>query len=100
MKRFPPLPRVVDAPGGPVTVRFGLALKDDEGKAALGHYEDRPRLITIDASEPRRHQWLILFHELAHVAIRDSGVGHALTDTVEEILCDAIATARMRERFG
>jgi hypothetical protein len=99
-KRYPPLPAVIQQPGGPVTIVLARNLTDDDGAAASGHYANRPRVISIDADEPRSFQWLVLFHELAHVAIMDAGIGHALTETSHEILADAIATARMRERFG
>ena len=99
-KRYPPLPTLVEAPGGPVRIVLSSDLTDDDGVAASGHYANRSRTITIDAEEPRSFQWLVLFQELTHVAIIDAGIGNALTDASHEILADAIATARFRERFG
>lgn len=99
-KRYPPLPRRLEQPGGPVTIKLGSRLTDDGGHAASGHYANRERVITIDRTEPRSFQWLVLFHELTHVALLDSGLAQTLSDEVQEVLCDAIATARMRERFG
>jgi len=99
-RRFPPLPTSVQAPGGPVAIVLDTRLTDDDGVPASGHYANRSRVITIDADEPRSFQWLVLFHELAHVAIMDAGIAHALTDASHEVLADAIATARFREKFG
>ena len=99
-KRLPPLPKLVQQPGGPVTVALGKDLKDDGGSAASGHYANRERHITIDATEPRSFQWLIYFHELTHVALIDSGLAQSMNEDLQEVLCDAVATARFREKFG
>ena len=99
-RRYPPIPTLVQAPGGPVTVSLARHLRDDGGTAASGHYANRDRHITIDTDEPRSFQWLVYFHELTHVALLDSGLAQSMGEDLQEVLCDAIATARFRERFG
>ena len=48
----------------------------------------------------RSQRWRTFYHELTHVAVIDSGLANNLRDKIHEALCDAMATARMRERFG
>lgn len=67
---------------------------------AWGTWEPHTRTVEIDTSAPMAHQWRTLFHELAHVALDDAGLSHGMHDDLVEAVCDAIATARMRERFG
>jgi len=42
----------------------------------------------------------VLYHELTHAALDDSGLSQGMTDAMQESFCEAMATARMRERFG
>jgi len=83
-----------------VTVVLGEKLKGDKGCPVSGHYENRRRVITIDRNEPPYYQWFVYYHELAHVAMYDAGLDSAFSERMTETLCDIIATARMRERFG
>lgn len=100
VKRYPPLPKSVDAPGGTVTVQRGSNLRAENNTACWGYWEPEKRLIMIDKSAEMRHQWKVLFHELHHVALDDSGLSHGMTDELVEACCDATATARVCERFG
>ncbi len=100
MPAFPPLPKVIAAPGGDVTVTLVKQLRHPDGTECWGLWDDAARTITIDRTGGRRHQWKVLFHELAHVALGDAGIDNGLDDRLAETICDAIATARMRERFG
>jgi Zn-dependent peptidase ImmA (M78 family) len=63
-------------------------------------WDSYDRTITIQESLSPRNRWATLYHEFTHVALHDSGFANMLTDNQIETLCDAIATARMRERFG
>lgn len=98
--KYPPLPKTLQAPGGPVSIvkRKGGVVAD--GVAAWGTWERHTRTIEIDTTPALAHQWRVLFHELAHVALDDSGLSNGLTIEMEEAFCDAVASARYRERFG
>lgn len=100
-KTWPRLPKWLEAPGGPVTVTLrpkgAVSAGHDE---AWGTWEPHTRRIEIDRSAPLAHQWRVLFHELAHVALDDAGLSNGMPEELVEAVCDAVATARMRERFG
>ena len=87
------------APGGPITVTV-VAKLQDAGVDCWGMWRLDERTITIERHRSRKHMWSTLFHELTHAALDDSGLSNMLTDQQQEMLCDALATARMRERFG
>jgi Zn-dependent peptidase ImmA (M78 family) len=96
MSDFPDLPVEVPAASGPVAVL--LAPVAGEGK--MGSFDPSARTITVDSELPRHRQWWVLYHELVHVALWDSGGANLMKSKVQEAVCDGIATARMRERFG
>jgi Zn-dependent peptidase ImmA (M78 family) len=97
---FPPLPKTVSAPGGEVTVVLSPKIKHPDGSECWGIWDESIRTITLDRTATKRHQWKVLFHELCHVALDDSGLSNGMEASIVEAICDAIASARMRERFG
>lgn len=100
-KRYPRLPVKMEAPGGTVVVVRKPAGAVKSGSAeAWGTWEPHTRTIELDSSAPLSHQWRVLFHELAHVALDDAGLSNGMNDDLVEAVCDAVATQRMRERFG
>lgn len=99
-KKYPPLPTTVDCPGGTVEVVKLPVVKHQDGSECWGLWEDNLRRISIDETAPMRHQWLVFYHELTHVAITDAGLDNVLDKNTHEAICDAIGTMRMRERFG
>lgn len=98
-KRFPPLPKTVNAPGGPITVKRAKKIVSG-GVECWGLWEDHTRTITIDTTAPASHQWKVLYHEIAHAWLNDSGLENGLSHELVEALCDCIGAARYRERFG
>ena len=100
MKRYPALPKKVSMPGGDVTIILLPAVIHPDGSECWGIWEESTRSITIDTTAKPAHRWLTYYHELTHVALTDSGLDDALHRNVVETLCNAMATARMRERFG
>lgn len=100
-KRYPRLPKRIEAPGGAVLVvlRPKGAVRTEDAEA-WGTWEPHTRTIELDRSPPLAHQWRVLFHELAHVALDDAGLSNGMPDELVEAVCDAVATQRMRERFG
>lgn len=73
---------------------------DPETDPCHGTYSASKRRIELDEGIVEAHRIHTYFHELAHAALMDSGVAHLLSSKVEEAVCDAIATARVREWNG
>ena len=103
-KRYPALPKEIDAPSG----RISIEMSDDlDGKDAkpedadtMGQYDPLARIISIRRKMPRRQQWYTLFHEFVHLWLDESGLSNGLNIDLEEAICNAVATGMMRERFG
>lgn len=99
-KRWPPLPSVVQGAGGAIrVVRCRTPIVED-GVTCHGLFRHETRTILIAASLRGRQRWHTFYHELTHAAMTDSGLWNRHTEKQVEALCDAIATARVRERFG
>lgn len=98
--KYPAIPKTLAMPGGEVVIVFRAALKHPDGSECWGLWDISTRTIELLATAPKRHQWRVLFHELAHAALDDSGLSQGMTEAMEESLCEAIASARMREKFG
>ena len=81
--------RVVPAPG-PLVI---------EGDTVLGAWLWDQQRIVIDTATSPRTVWHTYYHELCHVALDAAGVSNMVTGEKQEAVCDAIATARLRERF-
>ena len=66
-----------------------------------GLWREMDREIRINHNLPLHQQWITLFHELMHAGLTDAGVDELLRDKPKllEAICDANATARMREMF-
>lgn len=106
-KKWPPIPRSVMGSGGPITVKLVDAIEGDAGKPAVGDnsvtfgiWEGHKRLIRIVKTLDRAFQWSVLFHELVHAALFDSGMTNLMTHENEEALCDLISTSRIAEMRG
>lgn len=102
-RRYPSLPREVQGAGGTITVHLVDRITADgvdEDHDVLGVFRAVTRRIEILRALRGDQRWLVFYHELAHAALWDSGAANALPHPAEEIVCDAIATARLRERFG
>jgi len=100
-RRYPPLPTSVQGAGGTITVQLVNVIDpttaDDD---TLGQFEPAKRHILILRSLRGDQRWMVFFHELAHAALWDSGAHNVVPGAAEEVICDAIATARLREKFG
>ncbi len=90
----------VEGAGGPITVRRVKRARSDDGRACWGTWEASRREIQLDSSARREHQWRVLWHELTHAALDDAGLAYLLSDEGNESICEAVATARMREFRG
>lgn len=99
MPQYPPIPKSVDMPGGTVTVVQVKGITMD-GQKCWGMWDESERRITLDNTSRLAFRWKVFYHELAHAMLDDAGISNALSHEMIEMLCDAIATARHRERFG
>lgn len=100
-RRYPPLPKTVQGAGGTLTVELVATLtKTGDEEDTLGDFNPSTRHIRILKSLRGDQRWLVYLHELTHAALWDSGAHNALPGPAEEIVCDAISTARLREKFG
>ena len=97
---YPRLPTNVEAAGGPVIVKLRTAKVMAEDKEVWGSWDESSRTIELDARVHPRHQWRVFFHELMHATLADAGLENLFPEPTVEALCDAVATARMREKFG
>jgi hypothetical protein len=98
--KYPKLPTSVEGPGGAITVAVvpaPLKLSDTE---VWGCWDEADRAIKVSDDIPPRMRWKVYFHELTHVAITDSGLDEMISNELHEAICEAVAVARMRERFG
>ena len=98
--KWPTLPRRVQCVGGPVVVRRRKGLLTEDKRDAWGLWDAEHRTIWIAPRLPREMQWRVYYHELAHATLSDSGLENVLLADAVEMLCDAVASARMVERLG
>lgn len=89
------LPKTVNGLGGPIKVRVVPKLKL-KGVKVAGLWYSYARKIEIAGFLPIREQRHTLYHELVHAALDDSGLHNTLTKESQEVLCDLLATARLR----
>lgn len=105
-KAWPPIPKSVRGAGGPIRIRLVDAIEPDAGKAAgdnsqtFGIWEGHKRLIRIVNTVDIAFQWSVLYHELVHASLFDSGLTNLMTHENEEALADAISTSRIAEMRG
>jgi Zn-dependent peptidase ImmA (M78 family) len=103
-KRYPPLPKQIDAPSGVIQVEFRDDLDGKDAKPddpdTMGQYDPLNRIISLRRKMPRRQQWYTLYHEMGHLWLHESGLTNGLNDAIEEAIADAYATGLMRYTFG
>ena len=102
VRKWPPLPSRVRAPGGWVPIVRPDAISED-GVNCLGLWRQDDRQIEILASLTAEQAWRIYYHECAHMALTDGGLEDILLPTLGEnaieAICNAFAAQRMSERF-
>jgi hypothetical protein len=101
-RRYPPIPKSVMGAGGLIDVavvqKVDAAEADDEH--VLGVFKATARRIEILKGLRADQRWLVFFHELTHAALWDSGAMNGMSEAQQESVCDAVATQRLREKFG
>ena len=96
---IPPIPSHIDTVIGRVVV-VRVVRPAVDGDPVLGVWYWSARRIVIAADLPPLVAWHTLYHEACHIAYDAAGLTVLVSEAMQEATCDAIATARMRERFG
>ena len=86
---FAPLPATVQGMAGPITVSRPQKI---EG-GAWGMWVASQRTILVFRGLSRRVAWQVLYHEMIHAALWDSGIN--LDSETEERVCDVTSGAMM-----
>jgi Zn-dependent peptidase ImmA (M78 family) len=89
------IPKKVMGLGGMITVKRIPKLKF-KGEKVAGLWRSYERTIEINSSLPVREQRHTLYHELTHAALDDSGLHYTMSKDSQEVLCDLMATSRLR----
>lgn len=98
--KWPDLPLIVHGAGGSIAVVQVEKVEDVDGVEVEGTWAPDTRTIEVTRTLPPRQKWHILFHEIMHAILGDSGLVNLLADESQEALCDAVATARVVEKAG
>lgn len=91
------LPKISPCVGGPVRVRRKRSLQSEDGVEAWGLWDAGTRTIWIQNAIPVEQQWRVYYHEWCHAFLSDSGLENIMDEKGIEVLCDAMASARMCE---
>lgn len=93
------LPEFVFSAVGPIPVQLVEDLKDVQtGEPLFGYWDAYKRVIYVRAGMHPAASWQTLWHERTHADLGDCGV--KLTTQQEEIICEAIARARVAEMLA
>lgn len=94
---IPPLPTTIWSALGPIPIEIVAELKSAKGEEALGIWDGEHRIIKIRAGMPLVTQWQALRHEQIHQVLWDAGFTEVIAESLEEQVCDLIATNRIAE---
>lgn len=70
---------------------------DPEDLVLYGLWKQHTREILLKTGEQPDFIWSVFYHEMIHAALTDSGLSNMFIGNSEEQVCDALASARMRE---
>jgi hypothetical protein len=99
VKRWPPIPKVLDGLAGPIRVKIRRveSFKAADGDLCWGLYRIAEREIHLASKIPPALRWHTLCHEWAHAWLMDSGLQNLLpNDQTVEVVCDSLATGMVR----
>lgn len=95
------LPELVEGSGGTIKIILVPDLPGSDTEDTMGIWKPVKRTIEILDSLPLEMQWSVLFHELTHAALSDTGIASFIkSKNLEESICDAVSLARIHEKFG
>lgn len=99
-RRWPKVPDILPCPGGDVAVKVvspkEIAQYADPGEELFGCYVTEQRTIFLRSTVHGEARWRVLWHELMHVGLEDSGLRNGLEHPLEEAICDALTSLVMR----
>ena len=98
--KYPLLPKTIMGPGGRVKVLMQKKVTHEDNTDCWGIWDEGTRTVKVATHALPRQQWHTFYHEVTHIAMTDSGLDDVLSNEVHEAICNAVATQRMRERFG
>lgn len=93
---LPPIPASAPSVLGAIPILRVVGLKDSNEKDCLGLWLIKTREIHMETNLALAAAWHTLWHEWTHAMLWDAGIT-GLTSAIEERLCDALASARVRE---
>ena len=96
-KALPPIPPTVLTTHGEVVVEIVGDLRDpdDPNKTLFGYWDPYRRVISLRSGMHPTAAWLTLYHEKTHADLSEIGV--TLSEEHEEVVCNAVAAARLAE---
>lgn len=94
-RKLPPIPATTPSVLGPVPTTRIADLRDRKDRACFGIWRSDVRDVRLEANMDLTKAWHTYWHEWAHIVMDDAGV--MPEEAVAERLCDAFATARVRE---
>ena len=99
-RRWPKIPGSLPCPGGDVAVKVvspaAIMKYADPGEELFGCYVQEERTIYLRSTIHGEPRWRVLWHELMHVGLEDSGLRNGLEHQLEEAICDALTSLVMR----
>lgn len=95
-RKLPPIPATTPSVLGPVPTTRVRDLRDKKDRACYGIWRSDVRDVRLESDMALVKAWHTYWHEWAHIVMDDAGV-ISKDDEVAERLCDAFATARVRE---
>lgn len=95
-RALPPIPATMPSVLGPVPVRRVKGLRNSADEACFGIWRADRRTVELEEDAALTTVWHTYWHEWTHVALWDAGL-HGIDLPLEERICDAFATARVRE---
>lgn len=94
-RALPPIPDSVPSILGPVPCALVQDLRDKKDNACFGIWRADVRDVRLEREAHRVRQWQTYWHEWMHIVLTDAGV--ELSEAQAEVVCDAVANARVRE---
>jgi hypothetical protein len=99
-RRSPKIPSILPCPGGDVAIKVVSPAEikkfADPDEELFGCYVQEERTIYLRSTIHGEQRMRVLWHELMHVGLEDSGLRNGLEHTLEEAICDALTSLVMR----
>jgi hypothetical protein len=94
-KALPPIPATIPSVLGDVPVTCVVDLRNLRDEACFGIWRSAQRDVRLEVNMSSITAWQTYWHEWAHILLWDASID--VSEELAERLCDALATARVRE---